>query len=138
MEELDMEGSMEADMNNDADFDSIHSGEMEECIQICLRTYRTCQETFFYCLQQGGAHHGLSHLQIMQSCAEVCRTSAQLMMLHSPFHHYLSKVCAEICKACAESCEIMKDEEMQECARQCRECAESCEMMSQMAKSKAV
>lgn len=138
MEQRMTEGSMEKDMSDDFHFESIHSGEMEECIQKCLRCYRVCQETFFYCLQKGGDHHTLSHLQVIQSCAEVCRSSAQLMMLHSPYHHYLCKVCAEICKACAESCESMDDATMSACARICRQCADACEEMSSQNKSKAV
>jgi hypothetical protein len=38
-----------------------------------------------------------------------------------------------VCDACAESCEMMDDEEMNACARVCRACAESCREMSKMA-----
>src|SRR4051812_27055547 len=123
-----MSGSMETNMNNDFDLEAFNGGEMEMCIQNCLKCYSTCQEAFFHCLQQqSGPCYDVNHLQLLQTCAEVCRTSAQLMMLQSPFHHYMCKLTSEVCKACAESCELIEDSILDACARICHHCADSCE-----------
>ncbi len=43
--------------------------------------------------------------------------------------------CAEICEACAESCDRIGGKEMESCAEACRRCAQSCREMSKMKKA---
>jgi hypothetical protein len=102
---------------------------MRRCIDICLRCHRTClTETSQHCLEAGGAHTAPPHLRLMLACAEICRTSAAMMMIGVEQHRLTCGVCAEICEACARSCEEVGG--MEECVRTCRECAESCRQMA--------
>jgi hypothetical protein len=58
------------------------------------------------------------------------------MLRQSDFHMKTCGLCAEICTACAKSCERMgQDEQMKTCAAACRACAESCQKMSGNAKA---
>ncbi|PSF32933.1 ferredoxin [Aphanothece hegewaldii CCALA 016] len=105
--------------------------EMQDCIQNCLDCHSVCLNTVTYCLQKGGMHSEVDHIRLMLSCAEICQTSADFMLLGSHFHHRTCGVCAEICEQCASDCEKMGDDaQMKACAQICRQCAESCRQMS--------
>jgi hypothetical protein len=53
------------------------------------------------------------------------------MLLGSPHHVRTCEVCAEVCTACAKSCEAFSgDDIMLRCAAECRRCAESCREMA--------
>lgn len=107
------------------------SQEMQQCIQNCLDCHSVCLNTVTYCLQQGGMHSELDHIRLMLSCAEICQTSANFMLLGSRHHAHICKECAEICNECAQDCEKMGDDaQMKACAQICRQCAESCRQMS--------
>ena len=103
--------------------------EMQSCIDECLACYRTCLgEAMNHCLEAGGKHTEPVHFRTMIACAEMCRTSAHLMLTGSELHRHSCAACAEICEACARSCEGI--EGMEACAEQCRRCAESCRRMA--------
>jgi hypothetical protein len=103
----------------------------QECIQACLRTYQTCLETMQYCLQQGGPHVDPHHLKLMQTCAEIARSTSALMMLQSPHFSVLCALCATVCRECAKSCEeFAGNEVMSACAQICLSCAERCDELS--------
>ena len=109
------------------------STEMRECIANCEECAGVCLETIQYCLEQGGRHAEAAHIRLMLSCAEICRTSAAFMHNRSEFHPKVCGVCAEVCLACAESCERFGDDpQMQRCAEVCRRCADSCRRMAAM------
>jgi hypothetical protein len=109
-----------------------HSQKMQECIESCLGCFQQCQETLLYCLSQGGRHSQVEHIQTLQSCSEICETSAKFMMLRSEFHGAVCEVCAKVCAACAVSCEAFSDDEtMKTCAAECRRCEESCKAMAE-------
>jgi hypothetical protein len=76
----------------------------------------------------GGRHVEPQHFRLMLSCAEVCRTTAALMLTHSPQHHLQCGVCAQYCALCAESCREVGD--MDDCVAACEACADSCERMA--------
>lgn len=98
---------------------------MQACIDACLRCYKTCLSTAMnHCLETGGKHTEPSHFRLMSACAEICRTSAHLMLIGSPHHAQTCRACAEICEACADDCERVGD--MDECVSACRACAKSC------------
>ena len=102
---------------------------MQECIDNCLACYRTCLSTATgHCLKIGGAHTEPAHFSLMLACAEICRTSAHLMLLGTEQHKATCRACAEICAACAADCERVGD--MQACVDACRRCAESCRAMA--------
>lgn len=104
---------------------------MRECIGHCTHCHAICVETIRHCLEQGGAHAGAAHLSLMQTCADICRTSADAMLRGDAAHMHTCRACAEICRLCAEACEAMGDDaRMRECAQACRRCAESCARMA--------
>lgn len=105
---------------------------MAECIENCLTCFRACEEEFYQCLLRGENYLNASHLQLLQTCAAICQTTAQFMMLHSPYHSRLCGICATVCEACAESCENYSDQHSRRCSKLCRVCAQSCEQMSMM------
>ena len=103
--------------------------EIRTCVDECLRCYQTCFSMVMgHCLEQGGAHVEPEHFRLMTACAEVCRTSAHLMLARSDHARHLCRECAEICEACAKDCERVGD--MQPCVDQCRACAAACRNMA--------
>lgn len=102
---------------------------MQACIDACLDCYRTCLSTAMnHCLEMGGEHVEKSHVSLMMACAEMCRTSAHVMLIGTDQHKHTCRACAEICRACAADCERIGG--MDDCAAACRACAESCAAMT--------
>lgn len=107
------------------------SPQMEECIRLCLECHRICLETVSHCLELGGAHAAPEHIKRLLACAAICLTSADLMLLGNEFSARECAVCAEVCSACAASCEKFGDDPMMKrCAEICRRCAESSQQMA--------
>jgi hypothetical protein len=105
--------------------------EMKNCIQACLSCHVVCEETVHHCLTKGGEHAEPHHIALLQTCAQICTTSADAMLRGTHEHAHICRACAEICEACAAACEAMGDDEaMQRCATACRACAESCRQMA--------
>lgn len=105
--------------------------EMQQCINHCLECHRACEQLIPYCLEKGGMHAERNHIQILSTCADICRTSAHFMMWNSELHGRVCGVCADACLKCAEDCERMSDDQMMKmCADICRQCAESCQKMA--------
>ena len=102
---------------------------MQECIKVCEDCHRTCLEmAMMHCLQMGGKHVEPEHFRLMINCAEICQTSANFMASGSKFHQRTCAVCADVCEACAKSCEEVGD--MDACVSACRRCAASCKDMA--------
>lgn len=105
------------------------SPELNACIQACLDCYRTCQQgAAVHCLEMGGKHVEPNHFRLMLDCAEICRSSAAVMLNSSRFSAAICQTCADICRACAKSCEEMGD--MEDCVAACERCADACEQMA--------
>ena len=103
--------------------------DMQSCIDSCLRCHSVClRELTQRCLAMRGKHIEQRHAVLMLDCAEICQTAANFMLRGSGQHKLTCRVCAEVCDACAQSCEQVGG--MDECARICRECAESCRRMA--------
>ena len=115
------------------------SQDMRECITNCQQCAAICLETMSHCLALGGKHAQAMHINLLLDCPEICRTSAGFMLRGSELHPRTCGVCAEVCRACAESCDQLAggDELMKRCAEMCRRCADSCERMSGMATRRA-
>ena len=104
---------------------------MRECIDACVDCARVCAETLTYCLSKGGEHVRPEHLKALQDCVDICATDAAFMVRGSEHHTELCGVCADVCQACAVSCEgFGNDAQMKACAEACRRAAESCRKMS--------
>lgn len=107
----------------------LQSSEMKSCIDECMRCYSTCLSTAMnHCLEAGGKHVEPDHFRLMSACAEICKTSATMMLIGSEHHKKTCPVCADICEACAKDCERIGD--MDECVQACRKCAASCRSMA--------
>lgn len=108
-----------------------HLKTMQPCVDACNHCHATCLHTaMVHCLDLGGKHVEAEHFRLMMSCAEVCQTSANLLLSGSPSHAQFCGICADICEACAQSCEAIGD--MEECVKACRDCAASCQKMLAM------
>ena len=106
------------------------SQDIERCISECLDCHRICLQTVQHCLEKGGKHASPEHIRLLLDCAEICQTSANFMLRGSPLHRRTCAVCAEVCTRCAESCEAIDGEQLDDCAEACRSCAESCAQMA--------
>ena len=108
---------------------NINSSEMQQCIDNCMHCHKTClRMAMNHCLETGGQHTEPPHFRLMISCAEICQTSANMMLIGTELHRLTCDVCAQICEKCAEDCERIG--EMEECVKACRKCAESCYSMA--------
>lgn len=108
------------------------SQEMRQCIQECLSCYAICLETVQHCLMLGGKHAEQEHIALLFTCARICETSANAMLLGTHQHVETCRACAAICRACAEQCRRLgpDDQTMQQCVEICERCAASCERMA--------
>ena len=105
------------------------SPETQSCIDECRRCHSTCLSTAMnHCLETGGRHVEPKHFRLTIACAEICQTSANVMLMGSDLHRHTCAVCAEVCEECALSCAEVGD--MQDCVDACRRCAESCRNMA--------
>lgn len=112
------------------------SKRMQGCIQTCQKCQETCEEMLYaHCLEMGGKHVEPEHVKLMADCIEACQTAANFMKRGSRYHALECIACAEICEACAKSCEKIGGDEMKSCAEICRRCATSCREMDRMKKA---
>ncbi len=108
--------------------DPMHE-EMRACMEDCEYCHRVCLHmAMTHCLEQGGQHTEPLHFRLMLGCAEVCSTTANALLSGFEMHAQLCAASAEICRACAASCEQI-GEDMRECVDACIRCAESCEQL---------
>ena len=105
------------------------SAEMQACMDACHHCRVTCLSIVTqHCLPMGGEHARPEHIKIMLDCAQICATSLDFMARGSDQHKLVCGVCAQICRACAASCE--KLDGMEDCVAACLRCAEACEKMA--------
>jgi hypothetical protein len=97
------------------------------CIEDCDRCRRLCLQAVAHCLRRGGRHAEPGHITTLLDCVDMCATAASFMLRESTAHRRICEPCAEICYACARSCEAFPDDDMmRRCAAECRRCADSC------------
>ena len=105
--------------------------DMSAEVAACTECATACVETLRHCLAMGGDHVAPDHVSLMQTCAEICVTSANAMARGTPGHRDICRACAEICGRCAASCEQFPDDEhMAACAKACRRSEASCRAMA--------
>ena len=110
-----------------------HAHELQPCIDACTSCHQTCLHQVHHCLEKGGTHAESAHITLLLDCAQVCATSADFLTRHSAHHQLTCRTCAELCEACAASCDAFGDDEMMRaCAEECRRCAASCREMAGM------
>ena len=119
--------------NNSSAPNSMAATSIATCIRNCWECRATCQSTLFnHCLEMGGAHVEKEHVKLMLDCIQACQTCADFMTRNSLLHPKMCAVYAEVCEACAISCEAIDSPEMQACAAACRKCAITCREMGDM------
>lgn len=108
--------------------------DVARCIKNCLATAKICQEAQHFILKEQGTAHSGAHVEILQTCMDVCMLSARLMMIESPLHSQACELCFEACGACATECERYEGnyEVLVRCAEACRRSEESCRGMAGM------
>ena len=100
---------------------------LKDCIRLCWEARHACQETLFrHCLPIGGAHMEEAHVRLMTDCISACQMAADFMTRGSSLYEVVCATCADICEACAKSCENIGDDSLMKCAKSCRACAKSC------------
>lgn len=103
--------------------------EMQQCIENCIHCHQEClQMAMNHCLELGGEHVAPDHFKLMMACAEICQTSADMLLIGTPLHKLTCGVCAQVCEECANDCERVGD--MDSCVEACRKCTESCGKMA--------
>ena len=106
-------------------------GMMEACLDDCQKCHITCLSMATgFCLTKGGPHAAPAHIRIMLDCAQICATTADFMARGSTQHAAMCRLCADICDACARSCDGMAG--MEACIAACSACAKSCRAMAMM------
>jgi hypothetical protein len=102
-----------------------HTHGLDECIEACIACYQTClAAAMHHCLEEGGEHTEPRHFRLMMACAEMCRTTAHIMMTGYDGHAAVCALCADICERCADDCERLDG--MEDCVAACRACAHIC------------
>ena len=102
---------------------------LHACIDACSHCHETCLHMAMnHCLDTGGKNVEAGHFRLMINCAEICQTTSNFMLSGSAFYQNLCGICADICDACAKSCEQVGG--MEDCVKACRACAESCRKMA--------
>ncbi|MEW6168353.1 MAG: four-helix bundle copper-binding protein [Pseudomonadota bacterium] len=103
----------------------------EQSVQGCIDECQQCGED---CLRAALADPVLgppldaAHLRLLIDCAELCRSTARLLLGAAPHYVTACSACAEVCDACAQRCEQVDG--LQACAEICRSCAQTCRTMA--------
>lgn len=104
--------------------------DLRTCIDHCTSCHQECLQTAMgFCLDQGGKHADPAHLRMMLACAEICQTTANVMLIGHGTHREICRACADACEQCAQDCENIGD--MESCVEACQQCATSCRAMSE-------
>ena len=109
---------------------------LAECIEICGECRDECHDILFnHCLEKGGKFAEKEHIKLLVDCIQACQTAEGFMKRDSTLYAAECAVCAEVCDACAVSCERIGGEELKRCAEACRRCAQSCRDVGKMKKA---
>jgi hypothetical protein len=104
---------------------------MQHCRDVSIECHKICAETANYCLEAGGDLAQSAHVRVLLDCAQVCQTSADLLIRVSDLQVMTCQVCADVCERCASVCDAFPDDaQMQACADTCRACAATCRDMT--------
>jgi hypothetical protein len=98
----------------------------KKCIEACLACASLCNNCASSCLQEKDVKMMASCIQLDMECAVLCYASAQLMSMDSARVIDFCRLCAEVCTACAASCEEHDNNHCKACAAACKKCAREC------------
>jgi hypothetical protein len=105
----------------------IETDPIEACVAACGNCSRITLQHVRHCVELGGDHADPAHIAMLLTCANVCRTAAELMAIDSEWYPTLCDLCAQVCEECADACAAMDD--MDACVAACRRCAQACRSM---------
>ena len=105
----------------------LENDSIESCLAACGNCSRVCLEHVRHCLELGGDHAEPAHIAMLLTCANICRTAAELMTIDSEWHPTVCDLCAQVCEECADACAAMDG--MEDCVAACRQCAQACRIM---------
>lgn len=80
-----------------------------EVIDEYLEAYQACQETLYYCEQEGGDYAEALFIRQLHDASEMSLTAANFLMRGSPFYRPLLELAGEILQSCAESIEAAEE-----------------------------
>ncbi len=103
---------------------------MAGCEEHCSTCQSKCEKAEEYVKGAGGKIASEKRLKLLADCASICKTSHDFLSRGSQFHPEVCKVCADVCNACAKSCEEANDPKLKDCMDECKKCAESCHKMA--------
>jgi hypothetical protein len=104
---------------------------MKKCIEECLHCHQVCLQAIRRCLAKGGRHADFNLIRDLTTCAEVCQTTANLMIWGSHLYREACGLCAQVCEQAAMDCAAFEnDKEMTACAEVCALCAHVCSQVS--------
>jgi hypothetical protein len=100
------------------------------CIQACNSCAVACSHCAIECLNEDQVNEMIRCIQLDIECAAMCRSASELMSIGSEHSLQLCRMCANVCSACAEECEMHDVEHCRQCAEACRKCADECNQMA--------
>lgn len=118
------------------DDDDDSGNEHDEHLEVMARCARDCARAASHCLEQlkqGDSENAEKHFKALthaSACEEFCILSAKQMACESPLAHLAHEANAQACTKCADACEGIEGEIMEQCVASCRECAELCSQVA--------
>src|ERR1700750_1674208 len=91
----------------------------QAAIQECEKCHDVCVSTTTRRLEQGSRHAEANPIKALLDCIDFCTTFVGFMLRDSLAHRRVCEICAEVCDACAVSCEGFPDDKVgNECAKE--------------------
>ncbi len=106
------------------------SNAYQACIDACGRCAQACWECFEACLNEQDLKARAGCVKMLVECARMCEMSMGGMSANARFAKQHCSLCAEVCDACAQDCNMFLDEHCQKCAQECSACAQECRNMA--------
>ena len=89
----------------------------------CVTACNHCADA---CLDEDNIKMMVDCIRTDRVCAEVCGTTAKVLLTSYKDVNGLVKYCQQICTACADECEKHEHQHCQDCAKACRACEDAC------------
>ena len=111
------------------------SQEERDCIDLCLKCYRTCVRTATIAMANNESRSQLELHRHLMAAGEICRTTAHFILVGSDYYKPVARACAEICDRSIHHCKILG---VTECVDICQTCAGACHHISTAAEDVSV
>ena len=103
----------------------MNNQQLIEMLNNCVASCNYCTAS---CLNEDDVKMMVECIRLDMDCAEICRTTANLLARGSEHGSHLLQECAEICSKCASECEKHAPQmaHCKACAEACRKCEDAC------------